>query len=190
MKGLSIRWRKRYGVLLLTLIAFLSGWWLRQTDPARRAPGPTVEIQADYTLKDFSATRFDREGRPVRSIEGAEMIHFADASLATVHGLELDDLQRHWRASARKAVLVEGRDFIRLDGDVHFVGRPSSASPVHVYTDDLDIELADDLAETGGPVRIVQGRFVTRARGLRVTLADHRLRLLADVHSRYEPTRP
>ncbi len=187
MKGLSIRWRKRYGVLLLTLIAVLSGWWLRQSDTARRVPGPRAEIQADYTLSDFTATRFDREGRPVRTIAGAEMVHFANAGLATIRHIELDDLRRHWRAEAREAVLVDGRDFVHLDGDVHFIGRPSDPVPIHVYTDDLDVELADDLAETDKPVRIEQGRFVTRARGMRVTLADHRLHLLADVRSHYAP---
>ncbi len=188
MTGPAIRWRRRYGVFLLALIAALSGWWLREE--AGRAQRPSTDetaMRADYTLRDFSMTRYDDGGRALRAIEGAEMVHFDDAGLATIKRLRLDDRRRHWRAEALEAVLVEERRFIRLQGDVRLTDRPSASLPLRLFSDDLDIDLDAGRAETDGPVRIEQGRIVTEARGLRLSMERRHLRLLADVHSRYEP---
>lgn len=187
MKGGARRWQRRYGVLLLIGVVVLTGWWLREADRPNLITKIDHGLEADYTLREFTAIRLTAEGLPLRTIAGTEMVNFGESGLTTIEGLDLVDRQRHWTAAAREAVFVESRDYLRLEDDVRFVSHPAGRPPLRVFCRDLDILLDEGVAQTDKAVRIEQDRVVTTARGMRLLLDRHRLYLLDDVESQYTP---
>ncbi|GAB3728650.1 LPS export ABC transporter periplasmic protein LptC [Luteimonas pelagia] len=185
-------WRGVLGMVLLAA-AIASGWAvIRQRAPEPQA-GPSSGRSA-YTLYDFELLVLDDAGKEAFTLRAPELQRLpAGEALELTAPVFLFPAQAgggaRWRMTAREGWVSPGGDEVRLKREVRAEGPGSGGGPATLETDRLTVFPRTDKARTDARVRIVDGRTTIRGRGLEVDLATRRYALLADVESRYVPSR-
>lgn len=89
----------------------------------------------------------------------------------------------HWIVSAHEGQLPQDARTADLAGAVHAEGTPSSSQvPVRIDTEQLHLDMTDQVATTSDVVSVVWGGNVFQGRGMRADLKDYRLQLAGEVH--------
>jgi lipopolysaccharide export system protein LptC len=192
-------WR---GILTLVLLAAAaaSGWAVINQRAPEQPTGPASGRSA-YTLYDFELLVLDDGGEEAFTLRAPELQRLpAGEALELVAPVFLfpagedgaaeggDDRGR-WKMTAREGWVSPEGDEVRLVDEVRAEGPGSGATPATLETDRLTVFPKTDLAKTDARVRIVDGNTTIRGRGLEVDLATRRYALLADVETRYVPSR-
>jgi lipopolysaccharide export system protein LptC len=187
-------WR---GILTLVLLAaaVASGWAVINQRAPEQPAGPASGRSA-YTLYDFELLVLDDGGAEAFTLRAPELQRLpAGEAMELVSPVFLfpagdggADAGR-WRMSAREGWVSPEGDEVRLVHDVRAEGPGSGATPATLETERLTVFPKTGQAKTDARVRIVDGSTTIRGRGLEVDLATRRYALLADVETRYVPSR-
>jgi LPS export ABC transporter protein LptC len=89
----------------------------------------------------------------------------------------------HWTATAQQGQLPQDARTAELTGAVQAQGRPSGSNDlVHIATEQLHLDMKQQVATSATKVRVDWGGNVLRGRGMRADIMNDRLQLAADVH--------
>ncbi len=179
--------------LLLILVAALlvaayASWLLdtfrQETRQARQAQ-PDVP---DYTLDEFTLARFDARGHLLQKLTASHGRHYPAGGRIELDRLRLEVTEEMppWTLEADSGLITEGGDRIRLPGAVS-ASRPATDTQPALYlqTRDLLVQTALARAETAARAELRAGPHRLRGTGMKLDWRQRRLRLLADVESRY-----
>ena len=182
-------------LLLMALLA--SGtWWLVRHTPPIDAPSAAkpVRHEPDYTMRNFSLTRFAPDGRFALRIEGELLRHFPDTDRLEIDSVRIESISpdgRVTRASAKRALANGDASEVQLIGDARVVAQ--LATPKADATADgeaLEIEgeflhafVRFERLRSHLPVRVKRAGTLTLAAGLDYDHLNSELRLDGPVRS-------
>ena len=180
---------------LLLLVAFL-GLLVIVLDLTGSDTMPEVTNAADrqetgYYLRDATLTEFDESGA-IR-VRVSARLATENPSLETVE-LEMVSVDyfalpsQRWRLTSDRGHLPPEHDRVDLSGNVVMTGqREGAAVPAVVRTEELTLQVEEQLARTDGPVTLSLGRHAVAATGLVANLKAETLRLESGVNGRFQP---
>jgi lipopolysaccharide export system protein LptC len=188
-------WRGVLTILLLAA-AVASGWAVIRQRAPEQPSGPASGRSA-YTLYDFELLVLDDAGKEAFTLKAPELQRLPAGEAMELTSPEFlfpakegDPGGGRWRMTAAEGWVSPEGDEVRLVRDVLAEGPGSGdGAPATLETDRLTVFPRTDQARTDARVRIVDGRTTIRGRGLEVDLATRRYALLADVETRYVPSR-
>ena len=174
-------------LIIVLLLASLSGWWLAEL---RKTPAPIAEPDEshyDYFLTNFSTTVVNAQGKTAYLLKAAYMEHYPadNHAILTQPQLTLLDTPATWKAQAQNGVVFIDQQTIDLKGDVVLKQTSTEAADVILMTEKLHINAAKKTLETTSKVKIHSGKDTIIATGLKANLADGQLELLSRVQGQY-----
>jgi len=159
-------------------------------DPAARA---LLQSDFDYYLDDVITTRFSDTGARLYRLEADRIMHFPDGDRAE---LTAPDFTRYpagqmpVRVSSLSGELMPGStataDLLNLRDAVVLERTLDSGALMTASTSSLQLDTATETASTAAPVTLESGNSKLSGTGMRITLADNRIELLADVRGTHE----
>jgi LPS export ABC transporter protein LptC len=173
------------GLAALALASSLLLWRTRQEAPQAEA---TPRLGVGYYVTDARLAVTDEDGAVALRIAAATAVQApADGSV------ELRDVAVNydpatdvpWTLRATAGRLLPGGKMVELSGDVVAATREADDPPATIRTDYLEFDTATGVAATDRKVLIEYAGSTVNAVGLRATLREDRLELLADVRGRY-----
>lgn len=186
---------RRYGPLAVMLaIALASFWMLRQLDSELFGPAASAPHTPDLYMENFVSTAMGPTGRPHRRVEAEYMAHFPDTNTHEFQRpymiMYRDDEQPPWHVRSERGWLSATGDVMLLLGKVHIWRNDADGvKNLDIKTEDLRVLPERDYGETDKPVLITTPASQTRGIGMKAYLAENRMELLKDVHTRYEAVR-
>jgi LPS export ABC transporter protein LptC len=185
---------------LLVLAALASGWF------ALRDRGPPVAAAAaprlglGYYVRDARLTGTGPDGRILYRVSASAGEQLLADGTITLHTVAVDyepAAEVPWQLRADRGQIPPDRNIIELAGDVTArtasspaatgARRGSSAAPLLIRTDYLELDPDAYIARTERRVAVESDGDTLRARGMRVYLKQDRLQFDADVHGRFLP---
>jgi len=142
----------------------------------------------DYTLDEFTLARFDPRGHLLQRLTAEHGRHYPAGGRIELDRLRLvvTEEMPPWTLEADRGLITEGGDRIRLLGAVTARRPATDAQPaLQLQTRDLLVLTALSRAETAARAELQAGPHRLRGTGLNLDWRQRRLRLLADVDSRY-----
>jgi LPS export ABC transporter protein LptC len=89
---------------------------------------------------------------------------------------------QHWTVTAERGQLPQSADWADLFGDVHAQGKPADSDlPVRIDTEQLHLNMLDEVATSNVKVRVDWAGNALRGRGMHADLKNDRLQLAGDV---------
>lgn len=180
------RWLTWLGLLLL---AAGSTWLLRSLDSER----PHTEYEAhrvDYILTDFTAQRFDPEGRLLHQLAAAQMVHYSagQSELIAPKMVFYQDQQAQWQVESERGEVSADGNVIWLNGAAHIqrLNTLEARKQLEIFSRDVRIDQQQQFAETSEPSRILHAGGETRSIGMRVFMDRQQVELLSQVRGHYE----
>lgn len=183
---------QRYGPLAVMIaLALASFWTLRQLDVDILAPDTATRHTPDLYMENFVSTAMGPDGRPHRRVEAEYMAHFPDTD---THEFQRPYMIMYragalppWHVRSERGWLSATGDVMLLLGKVHiWRDNASGVKELDIKTEDLRVLPERDYGETDKPVVITTPASQTHGVGMKAYLAESRLELLKDVHTRYE----
>ena len=176
-------------ILIATLLVAAYASWLldtfRQETRQARQEQPDVP---DYTLDEFTLARFDARGHLQQRLSARHGRHYPAGGRIELDRLRLEVTEEMppWTLEADSGLITEGGDRIRLMGAVTARRPATETQPaLQLQTRDLLVLTALSRAETAARAELQAGPHRLRGTGLNLDWRQRRLRLLADVESRY-----
>jgi lipopolysaccharide export system protein LptC len=182
--------------LPLLLMAALAGgtWWLVKHTPQVEgsATARPVRHEPDYTMRNFTLTRFAPDGRFAARIEGDILRHFPDTDRLEIDGVRIESVAPDGRithASARNALSNADASEVQLIGSAHVVSQLGPDDEVEIDGEFLHAFVRFERLRSHLPVQVRRGGMVTRAAGLDYDHLNSELRLDGPVHTTLQPSR-
>ncbi|MEL6711441.1 MAG: LPS export ABC transporter periplasmic protein LptC [Pseudomonadota bacterium] len=180
--------------LSLILLMLVTGtvWWVSSDTSAPATPVAAHDQIVDYYLRGVKITTLDANGQPERSLQTAEIRHFAGNTGTQLQQPALTLYpadEPPWRMVANSGWLDASGDTLSLSGAIQ-LSRAASATtaPIQLQTETLQIQLPRRYLETAQPVQINSGSQQLRAVGMRAWLqAPLKLEFLHEVEGTYVP---
>ena len=172
-------------LILLTLLAALTFWLERATQPDSNRYNGKARHDPDFIVDNFTVRRFDLNGSLQYVLTAQKMLHYADDDSTDVVAPALSYHGQPYltRISARYARLSKDGKEVRLFDDVRMVREATANAPeLVVTTSEMYVYPDDEIARSTMPVTITEGRSVVSGVGFE---ADNRTRiykLLGRVH--------
>lgn len=169
----------------LLTVAAAAAWWLALPDSGE-APAPTAIVQPGYYMTGAELDQTDATGRLTLKV------HAASARQLEVHGdvileaLRVDYLPepgRDWRMTSNGGTLLPNGKTVLLAGDVR-VSLPEDGAPV-LRTEHMRLEVDQQQASTGDPVRMEMKANHVDARGMQADLKRETVRLESAVNGTF-----
>ncbi len=184
-----MNWRTVLTLLLLAAAA-ISGWsvWTHRPD---RASAPVVDARSDYLLHEFELVVLDQQGLEAFTLRAPQLErHPGDRtmSLATPLFLLPTNDGGYWEVRSKKGWVSADGDELRLTGDVKATS-PHGMTPTTFSSQTLNVFPRTDRASSRDVVTVTRPGSILRGRGFDANLKSKRYTLLADVRTRYAPTR-
>lgn len=161
-----------------------------KSQQSREAQNP-AEADPGYSASGAEIIETGSDGLPRYTLR-AESIHQDPASREiTMQSIEMqmrDTRGAQWSLRAANGRMLEAADRLDLAGNVRITGNLGAAGqPVEIRSEQLDYDIAGEIARTASDVTIsVSGRQL-QARGLTASLRERRVRLESKVHGRFLP---
>jgi lipopolysaccharide export system protein LptC len=197
--GLSWRFRLQQALssyLPLLLMASLAAgtWWLVKNTPL--PPGPAAkraERQTpDYTMSDFSVTRFGPDGKVVLRIDGDQLRHFPATDRMEIEGVRIHAIGTDGRltdATAHRALVNGDATEVQLVGGAQVTSQLPGSEALVIRSDFLHAFVRFERLRTHLPVQVDNGRSRMRAGGLDYDPLQGRLQLNGPVRMVLAPPR-
>ncbi len=168
------RWREAFGsylpLMLMALLAAATGWLVKHTplpgDTAVRSaprPGP------DYSMSEFSITRFDPQGQYQVRIEGRLLRHFPDTDQVEIDGVRMHAISPQGRvtdARAQRAVANADASEVQLFGAAQVRSEQPGSPSLEVDGAHLHIYLRSERLLSDQPVALRRGDSLIQASGI------------------------
>jgi lipopolysaccharide export system protein LptC len=181
-----------YLPLLLMALLAAGTWWLVKNTP--QPPGPAAkkaERQApDYTMSDFSVTRFGPDGRVVLRIDGAQLRHFPATDRMEVEQVRIHAIGPDGRvtdAQAQRALVNGDATEVQLIGGAQVISRLPNAPPLEIRSEFLHGFVRFERVRTHLPVEVLHAGSRFRAGGLDYEHLQGQLQLAGPVKLVLQP---
>lgn len=155
-----------FPILMLILLAGLTLWLERASQP-EAAASRAARHDPDYIIDNFTAKRFDAQGKLYQTLEASQMRHYpdddsseADAPRMIYHSEQKTFLR------ADTAWIDSGGKTVVLKENVQVTHENAKGPPTQVTTSTLTVLPDDEIARTDAPVTITQGKSVVNGKGL------------------------
>lgn len=182
--------------LPLLLMAALAGgtWWLVKHTPHIEGPA-TAKAQRhepDYTMRNFTLTRFAPDGRFAARIEGDTLRHFPDTDRLEIDGVRIESVAPDGRvthASARSALSNADASEVQLMGGARVVSQLGPGDEIEIDGEFLHAFVRFERLRSHLPVQVRRGGMLTHAAGLDYDHLNSELRLDGPVRTTLQPSR-
>ncbi|MBL8202222.1 MAG: LPS export ABC transporter periplasmic protein LptC [Chromatiales bacterium] len=188
----------RFAVLV---VAALASTWLVLRNPSTDVETPAApRLGLGYYVRDARLTGSGPDGRILYRVTAAAAEQLLADGTITMQDVAVDyepAAQVPWKLRASRGQIPPDRNIIELAGDVTALtevspaatgsGGRSSAAPLLIRTDYLELDPEAYIARTERMVAVERDRDTLRARGMRVYLKQDRLQFSAEVRGRFLP---
>lgn len=192
---------QRPGRFALLVAGALATSWLVFNSPStevEESSGPRLGL--GYYVRDARLTGSGPDGRILYRVSAAAAEQLLADGTITMQDVAVDyepAAQVPWKLRADRGQIPPDRNIIELSGDVTATtaaspdatggGGRSSAAPLLIRTDYLELDPEAYIARTERTVAVERDRDTLRARGMRVYLKQDRLQFNSEVHGRFLP---
>lgn len=180
-----MRWRS---VTTTTAIsAALAGYLLLMREQDNPLTDVTAPAQPGYYLKQALITETGADGvrTQLRAAHIQQNLDDNSISLSQVNVDYHSDAQRHWLLSADSGWLPAASRTIRFNGNVHVRPQDPGAQAPQVFTGELSIDTARNVATAPGAVRLLLDGQQLTAVGMDFDFNRQRLRLESQVNGQF-----
>ncbi len=174
----------------LLAAAALALWFPGGRDEQR--PGAPPPSDADYFLQQVKLVETDASGQPLRWLQAEHLAHYPDGTTELRRPRlalrsQTGSGPQHWRLQAERGRIRQSNQ-VALEGAVRLERRGDGKQPpLTLLTERLQLDLQAQTARTDAPLTLITDQGRLQARGLRASLAEQRLQLLAEVRGQYAP---
>jgi len=190
-------------LMALLAAALFTGFLVFRTGPKDDASQPAPRLGLGYYVKDARLTGTGPDGQILYRVGTAAAEQLLADGTITLRDVTVDyepAAQVPWKLRANEGQIPPDRNIIELVGDVvattaattgdsaeAAADRRSSAAPLVIRTDYLELDPEAYVASTESLVAVERHRDTLNARGMRVYLKQDRLQFSADVKGRFLP---
>ena len=178
-----------FPLVLLALLAALTFWLDRVTQPRARAQTGVVKHDPDYIVEGLSARRMDHVGRVKHTLLARKMTHYPDNDttlLAEPKFVTYSQGSAPVTVTSRQARVSGNGDHVYFEDNVRVVRAPyGNESELTVETNYLHVIPDENLARTDRPVTIRNAALVIVASGLELNSETRVLKLDGRVRGTY-----
>jgi LPS export ABC transporter protein LptC len=188
----------RHAVLV---VAALATTWLVFRNPSTEVEEPAgPRLGLGYYVRDARLTGSGPDGRILYRVSAASAEQLLADGTITMQDVAVDyepAAEVPWQLRADRGQIPPDRNIIELSGDVTATtavspdatggGDRSSAAPLLIRTDYLELDPEAYIARTERMVAVERDRDTLRARGMRVYLKQDRLQFNSEVRGRFLP---
>jgi lipopolysaccharide export system protein LptC len=169
---------------LVTLALLATGVWWWQSKSQSLASSSASWIP-DYYLTNATISQYDEQGLLSSSIYAQRFSHIREFDstdmLQPRFNIYLND-ESAWFGRANEGLILDSGAQINLNGDVMLTNGPDLKQPLSLHSQSLRLFPSNNYAESDVQVRLASKFSHLTGTGMRLTLTDQRLRLLAQVH--------
>lgn len=184
-----IRRRTRRGIILLALLAVLTGILSRKQDDVMNDPISNLDTRLNYALYDFEGRMLNDAGSINLEIQSPVLRNNAISGIGTVESpaIRIQQEDDQWYISAESAIISADREQVALKGDVGLIRlNATSGQKLEIVTADVLLNVTPRTASTDADVTILQGTDRLDAVGMRLDMVSRSFELLEDVRAHYE----
>ena len=184
-----------YLPLLLMAVLASGTWWLVKNTP-QLGGGPEarpVRHEPDYTMRNFSLTRFGPDGRLAVRVDGDVLRHYPDTDRLEIDGVRIHAIAPDGRitdAHAKQALTNGDISEVQLTGDAHVTTRQGADEALDIDSQFLHAFVRFERLRSHLPVVVHRGASVTHAGGLDYDHLQRVLRLEGPVRAVFPPSPP
>jgi LPS export ABC transporter protein LptC len=178
--------RLLFAVLALGALGTL--FYLQQSD---NVGGEMIAADVESTEPGYIASGAELietgdDGHPLFRLDAERIEQPAPQGTIFLTAPKLDyqpEAGNHWTLSAQRGQLPQDARTAELAGAVHADGRPSGSTELmHIATEQLHLDMKQQVASTAAKVRVDWAGNSLRGRGMRADIMNDRLQLAGDVH--------
>jgi lipopolysaccharide export system protein LptC len=178
----ALTWRGRLSeavaaylpVLLMALLAALTWWLVKNTPvPGEGRTPPLPREEPDYTMHQFTVTRYEPDGALRARLEGDTLQHFPATDTIKVEQVRLRSLDEQGRVlygTADHGISNGDATQVRLMGRARVVREPGADEGAEerneIRGEVLDIDTVADRVSSDQPVTLISGRGEVHAGSL------------------------
>jgi lipopolysaccharide export system protein LptC len=184
--------QKLLAILLLTVLAAGTRWWLIRMQDADQKAGSLPDARSEYTLDNFDLLVMNKQGLPSFQIESPRLERVPNDGSAIVEKPLMhlfENGNRTWRIDAESGWVRQDGEEILLQGKV-LMSKGKAQEQIVVHARDLTLYPQKELAQSSEPVQISRPGTVMAGVGLKARLDLEKFELLSEVKGRYEPPKP
>ena len=173
---------------LVALGALGALFYLQQSDNggSETAAGDVESTEPGYIATHAELIETGDDGQPLFRLNADRIEQPAPQGSIFLSAPKLDyqpEAGNHWSVTAQLGQLPQDASTADLTGAVHAEGRPSGSSELmQIATDQLHLDMKQQLATTLAKVRVDWAGNALRGRGMRADIKNDRLQLAGDVH--------
>lgn len=179
--------------VLLVVLALGSAWFLNHLKRSDGEADGGQRHNPDFFMRDFSTVRMGTNGLPERELRAEHMVHYPDtdsSELARPHLVIHQPPRPPWHVGAESGWVSPDSEVVLLQGRVRIWQESRDrAGQIEIHTRDLRVLPESLYAETDRPVSIRAAGSETKSVGMRVFMQEHRIELLSQVLTYFEPRR-
>jgi len=161
-------------VLLMGMLAALTWWLVKNTPtPGEGRTPPLPREEPDYTMRNFTVTRYEPDGALRARLEGDTLQHFPATDTIKVEQVRLRSLDKQGRVlygTADHGISNGEATQVRLMGRARVLREPAAdegpEQRSEIRGEVLDIDTVADRVSSDQPVTLISGRGEVHASSL------------------------
>lgn len=174
-------------MLALALLTFYLDRMVREEE----SPAAKRRHDPDYIISNFTATTYDRDGKPLSVLSAERMVHFPDDDTTELEAPRVvqtrPDEPRISVRAERGAVSADGEELFLYDNVVLVREADGERPEARLTTSFLHVLRDRSIVRTDREVTIVEDARSLTGRGMEYNSEARVFTLLADVRGRFEP---
>jgi LPS export ABC transporter protein LptC len=148
--------------------------------------GDVESTEPGYIANGAELIETGEDGHPLFRLDAERIEQPTPQGIIFLTAPKLDyqpEAGNHWTLTAQRGQLPQDASTAELAGAVHAEGRPSASSQLmHIATEQLHLDMKQQLATTSAKVRVEWSGNTLRGRGMSADIKNDRLQLAGDVH--------
>jgi LPS export ABC transporter protein LptC len=173
---------------VLALGALGALFYLQQSESggSEAAAGDVESTEPGYIANGAELIQTGEDGHPLFRLNAERIEQPTPQGIIFLTAPKLDyqpETGNHWTLTAERGQLPQDARTADLAGSVHAEGRPSGSSELmRITTDQLHLDMKQQLATTAAKVRVDWAGNTLRGRGMSADIKNDRLQMAGDVH--------
>ena len=176
--------------ILLAVLALgaLGALFLQQSESGggEAAPGDVESTEPGYIANGAELIETGEDGHALFRLNAERIEQPTPQGIIFLTAPQLDyqpEDGNHWTLTAERGQLPQDARTAELAGTVHAQGRPSGSNELmRIATEQLHLDMQQQLATSSAKVRVDWAGNVLRGRGMSADIRNDRLQLAGDVH--------
>lgn len=181
--------RKRLQTIILCAVAAIA-WQFYDDIEMTDTPSSQPDDLLQTYLQNSETVRFDKNGVAKDSVGAREIRYFTGRSRGELTQASISRtlaINESWSARAEQGSVDEETQTVVLQGQVVL---NHDSNDIQLKTEQLDLDLAKDIAHTDALVTLSHHGAITQSEGLTADLKQQTFHFLHKVHSVYAPLKP